>query len=328
MKEFFAVELGSPFTGKRYQLHIDEEVDGCVKNGKLITPDETETVLIKNFIPRFVFDSNYADSFGLQWNLFRKTQLDSVNGTTLTRDRLYSGTNWDPAKLQGQRILEAGCGAGRFTEILLQTGATVYSFDYSSAVDACYQNNKSDNLLIFQGDMYHIPFTECYFDKVFCYGVLQHTPHPKTAFMNLARYVKRGGDIAVDIYRKDGRIGPEKSKYLWRFITTRMKPDSLFKFVQWYIPKWMPADTFLKTQKIRLLKGITVLIPCWNYIHLPLTQQQKLEWAILDTFDALSPKYDKPQTIKEVTSWFEEAHLENIDIREGGNGIIGNARKR
>lgn len=39
-------------------------------------------------IPRFVDSTNYAAAFGLQWNQFRKTQLDSYTGTTISKDRL------------------------------------------------------------------------------------------------------------------------------------------------------------------------------------------------------------------------------------------------
>jgi 2-polyprenyl-3-methyl-5-hydroxy-6-metoxy-1,4-benzoquinol methylase len=74
-----------------------------------------------------------------------------------------------------------GSGAGRFTQILLRSGAQVFSGDYSSAVA---------NLNLFQGDIYHLPVPEAHFDKVFCYGVLQHTPDVKKAFMSLVPYVK------------------------------------------------------------------------------------------------------------------------------------------
>ena len=35
------------------------------------------SIPIKNGIPRFVPYDNYSDSFGYQWNIFIKTQLDS-----------------------------------------------------------------------------------------------------------------------------------------------------------------------------------------------------------------------------------------------------------
>lgn len=39
-------------------------------------------------VPRFVPLDNYAAAFGIQWNAFRKTQLDSHTGTAISHDRL------------------------------------------------------------------------------------------------------------------------------------------------------------------------------------------------------------------------------------------------
>src|SRR5690348_8374875 len=76
------------------------------------------TYAIKRGIPRFVDSDNYAQSFGFQWNRYAKTQLDSHTGRPISRNRLFETTRW-PEDLSGQLVLEAGCGAGRFTEILL-----------------------------------------------------------------------------------------------------------------------------------------------------------------------------------------------------------------
>lgn len=51
------------------------------------------------------------------------------------------------------------------------------------------------------------------------------------------------------------------------------------------------------------------------------------EWAILDTFDMLSPTYDKPQTIETVKQWFNDADLSNIDVHYGYNGIEGRGKR-
>src|SRR5437870_9927724 len=71
-------------------------------------------------LPRFVDDEGYAASFGLQWSTFRRAQLDSATGVAISRTRVLSGTGW-PERMPGERILEAGCGMGRFTEVLLST---------------------------------------------------------------------------------------------------------------------------------------------------------------------------------------------------------------
>ena len=52
------------------------------------------------------------------------------------------------------------------------------------------------------------------------------------------------------------------------------------------------------------------------------------EWAVLDTFDKLSPFYDSPQTIETMKQWFRDAELEHIDVRFGYNGIEGRGTKQ
>ena len=113
-----AEEFRKPESGEEYELEILEKSHGRIKTGKLISPDGEEAPIV-NYIPRFVMNEDEADTFGLQWHSFRTTQLDSHTGTTLTRDRFWSGTQWNRLEMEGQRILEAGCGAGRFTEIML-----------------------------------------------------------------------------------------------------------------------------------------------------------------------------------------------------------------
>ena len=76
---------------------------------------------------------SYAESFGFQWNRFRQTQLDSHSGHSVSRERFLTATGWEPESLAGKTVLDAGCGAGRFAEIALSCGATVFAVDYSRA---------------------------------------------------------------------------------------------------------------------------------------------------------------------------------------------------
>jgi ubiquinone/menaquinone biosynthesis C-methylase UbiE len=58
--------------------------------------------------------------------------------------------------------------------------------DYSYAVDANYAfNGGKNNVFIVQAEVYKMPFRENFFDKLFCFGVLQHTPDPEKAFLLL-----------------------------------------------------------------------------------------------------------------------------------------------
>ena len=96
-----------------------------LQEGQLQCQACKQSYQVKRGIPRFVPADNYAGSFGFQWNQHAKTQLDSHTGVSISRDRLFSVTGW-PQRMEKDRILEAGSGAGRFTEVLATTGAQVY----------------------------------------------------------------------------------------------------------------------------------------------------------------------------------------------------------
>jgi len=282
------------------------------------------TFPISNGIPRFVPPSNYAASFGMQWNRHRRTQLDSFTGRPISRQRLFATTHW-PERLDGQRILEAGSGAGRFTEVLLSTGALLYSFDYSTAVDANFASNgQSDQLVLFQGDIFNIPLRPSSFDKVLCLGVLQHTPDPARAFSSLVRQVRPGGELVVDLYAK--RLTALISwKYALRPLTTRMDRDRLYRLVEGSVDRLLPLAMPLRRLAGRA--GVR-LLPITDCSNLGLPPALNREWAVLDTFDMYSPAHDHPQSIRTLTRWFEQAGFDAIDVGRGANGIVGRGRRR
>jgi SAM-dependent methyltransferase len=269
-------------------------------------------------------DDGYAESFGDQWNRWRRVQLDSVTGKPLSRARLFEGTGW-PEDLTGQKVLELGCGAGRFTEVLLEAGADVWAVDASSAVDAAHANlGEHERLHLAQADLFDLPFEEGAFDRVLCFGVVQHTPDPKRAFLTATRY---GGWLAADVYRKQPYIDRWSAKTLWRPLTTRLPRDRLRRIVEWYVPRWLPVDTRL-ARIPKLGRFLTAVVPCWNYTGLyPLDEEELVAWAVLDTFDALSPRYDEPQKLETVQRWAAEAGLPDTDVRYGGNGIVVSGRR-
>ena len=84
-----------------------------LKNNLLFSEDEKYSYPIDNEIPRFVPKSNYADNFGMQWNHFSRTQLDSYTNIPISSDRFWLSTNWNPDDMKGKWVLDVGCGAGR-----------------------------------------------------------------------------------------------------------------------------------------------------------------------------------------------------------------------
>jgi SAM-dependent methyltransferase len=278
---------------------------------------------VKNGIPRFVPPDNYAESFGYQWNLHRNTQLDSVTGLPISRNRLFEVSGW-PRALPAQRILEAGSGAGRFTEVLLSTGAAVFSFDYSSAVEANFTNNGTHaNLNLFQGDIFNIPLQPAGFDKVICLGVLQHTPDPPAAFDALAAQVRPGGELVIDVYTRS-LVASLQWKYLLRPLTRRMDQRKLYRLVSAVVPALVPVTAWLRRHAGRIGARLSPIV---EYSQLGLSAATNLQWAVLDTFDMYSPAHDHPQSLATVKLWFEHAGFEHIEVRYGPNGVVGKGRK-
>ena len=302
---------------------VAHQEDGSVCEGELVCHACSVRYPVVGGIPRFVSVENYAGSFGYQWNMHSKTQLDSYTGLPISHNRLFTVTGWSK-QLKGERILEAGSGAGRFTEVLLQTGADVFSFDYSNAVDANWKNNgHMHNLHLFQGDIFNIPLPQASFDKVICLGVLQHTPDPEKAFMSLAKFVKPGGELIIDVYRADV-VSYLHWKYVLCPLTKRMGKERLYRIVSAITPLLVPLAAALRRIAGRI--GVR-FVPIVEYSHLNLPPEVNNEWAILDTFDMYSPAHDHPQKITTVSSWFNSAGFTDVDVRRGPNGIVGKGKK-
>lgn len=267
---------------------------------------------IKNNIPRFCKTENYTDSFGFQWDLFSRTQLDSDLKFEYSSNRFWRETNWMPKDLENLNILEAGSGAGRFTEVLLrETSCNLYSFDYSNAVEVNLKNNckYTKRLNLCQSSIYEMPFPDNSFDKIFCFGVLQHTPSFSKSVNALLKKLKKNGEIVIDFYPSKGFITKIHSKYILRPLTKRL-PKKVLLFL---IKKTINSSIFLFDLLCLLKMGfLTRFLPITDIRIFPknLDNFKRRKFAILDTFDAFSPEFDNPQKISNVVKIFKDANFE------------------
>ena len=274
--------------------------------------------------------TNYADSFGVEWLEYARTQVDKFNGTHISRDRFFEYTQW-PRDLRGQLILEAGSGSGRFTEVLLDAGATVVSFDYSAAVVANRQNNgdATDRLTLFRGDIRAIPFEDGTFDRVVCLGVLQHTPSPSESFASLARVLRPGGQLAVDVYRL-APISLLHPKYYVRPLRRLVPPRSLVPLVKRVVPWLLPLKAAIRRIPVLGVPLAHLFVPVPDYRgRLPLSDDQARIWSELDLLDWISPEHDHPATRHTFEKWFQDAGLTEVQTNLVSKGwqIVGRATR-
>jgi 2-polyprenyl-3-methyl-5-hydroxy-6-metoxy-1,4-benzoquinol methylase len=273
-------------------------------------PNCSKVFAVVGEIPRFVPKENYAESFGLQWNRFASTQIDSKVGTTRSEVRFREETLWGEKDLTGKLVLDAGCGSGRFSEIALKLGALLIAVDYSSAVEASKQNLSAEDKLIIQGDLAALPILDETFDFIYCIGVLQHTSEPAKIVKELLRCLKIGGEITLTFYENSSWHVLWYSKYLVRPLTKRLPKALLLKVIEKTSPSWFPLTSFLFSLPRNLSRIFRFLIPIANYVEYKYTNPKiARDEAILDTFDMLSPSYDKPIKKSEIQSWILESGI-------------------
>jgi SAM-dependent methyltransferase len=253
-------------------------------------------------IPRFVGSDLYVDSFSFEWNTHNTTQLDSHRGGDSSEEMFRIKTGLTPEQVKGKLVLDAGVGAGRFSDVLARWGAKVVGVDLSYAVEASYQNFKHlDNVVIAQGDIGRLPFAEETFDFIVSIGVLHHTPNTKEYFQKLVPLLKRGGSIAIWVYPNEGDY---ITRTQWIPYTYKIPDKMFYEWCRWFVPL---AN---KRRTSNLVQWISKVFP-FSY------QGLGIENDILDTFDGYSPRFHGIHSTEEVKGWFEESGL--VNIREPGN---------
>lgn len=286
--------------------------------------------IVKN-IPRFVPSDNYSKDFGSQWNMFPRTQLDSSTGLGISEARLARCLNGHLEHLRGKKVLEAGCGAGRFTEVLLKYGAIVHSFDYSNAVEASAENNgEHDNLVIVQADIRKIPFQKQSYDYVICLGVLQHTPNPEQSISRLWEMVSpNGGNLVIDHYPFKWRVVLPPpfggSEVIYRHLTLLLPRRLRFRFVKaitdFFFPlHWRLKDSLLCQRMLRRVSPVHFYYP-----DLKLRDRaMHYEWSLLDTHDATTDVFKHRRTPAQIHRHLTSLGAKNIEIKVGGgDGGVG-----
>ena len=293
------------------------------RGNKLFCPQNCAAVTIKNGIPRFVASGEYAKAFGVQWKKYRRVQLDSYSGTSISANRVrrcLGESLW--SNLDNKSVLECGCGAGRFTEILLGKGAYVTSVDLSDAVDACNENCPvSDHHRIAQADILALPFEPLQFDMVFCLGVIQHTPNPEKTIASLYRHVRPGGTLVLDHYTKNLSYFT-KTAPIYREFLKRMRPERGIQCTEALVDLFLPLHK--KTRNFRpgqiLLSRLSPVL-CYYNAYPELDDRLQREWALVDTHDSLTDWYKWFRSPSQIRRALEQLKLEDIHISTGGNGV-------
>lgn len=243
-----------------------------------------------NGIPRFVEQEHLA-SFGLQWNKYEVAHDDEDRAT------FQAKTGVSLSELRGLKILDAGCGGGRYSKVAGEAGADVIGADHSAAVDKASQLcSHLPQVHFLQGDLKHLPLQPASFDFVFSIGVMHHDADTRSVFDAVARLVKPGGRMAVWLYRRN-QWWQEIINSALRRRTIHMPPERLESWCRW--GAW--------------LGGIPVANKTLNKI-VNFSAHPNWENRVCDTFDWFAPQYQYHHTVSELTNWYQAAGFGDLRV--------------
>jgi SAM-dependent methyltransferase len=264
---------------------------------------------------------NTALSFGFEWTrfpeMYKEWQQSFLN---------YMQPH-GPEFFRGKKVLDAGCGNGRFAYYASKYGAEVWAIDLGPAVQVARRNTeKSGNVQVIQADLHDPPFAFESFDFIYSIGVLHHLPDPESAFQNLLSYLKPGGEIQIYLYWKPE--GQPIKRGLLAFVglarqVTRRLPHSFIYALAF--PAAVAAYIFF-VWPFRILKRIPILT---NFAEkLPMKQYASFPFRVCvnDQLDRFSAPIENRYTRQEVTDWLNRAGLEAIDTQPAF-GWVGSGRK-
>lgn len=246
----------------------------------------------------------YVDSFSYEWLKFRTTQLDSKAGNGESRVCLERMFGFPLEQLRGKRVLDVGCGTGRYVEVVAPYASEVVGIDYSDSVYTARANtNHLENVVIFQEDIKGFYKKMNDFDVVYSVGVLHHTPNPKEYFMDLAKCVKQGGTLMIWMYGKGGLLNTLQKPALkfWRFVSKHLPLNVVCGLCYLAVPLWYVYKVF---------PPIILLFP--------FERHPRWENRVLNTFDAFTPTYVNTYTYVELFDWFREAGFNQLKAPIGG----------
>ena len=133
---------------------------------------------------RFFYDS-IADTFD-----------DVMNGYDVTRrlevvfDEFLAGVD-----LRGKKVLDAGCGTGRFSERACRRGGAVTSVDIGPRLLQRVRGRCATDVVC--SDVTRLSLPDDYFDVVISSECIEHTTSPQATVSELIRVCKPGGRLII-----------------------------------------------------------------------------------------------------------------------------------
>lgn len=153
--------------------------------------------------------TSFADKWSNNQNSFYEDLFNESSEITrwiLNRNGFNSLEDFGLFLKKKKRILDAGCGNGRITNLmahLANTDSEVVGIDFSSWKIAKENlESKYNHVKVYEANLREKITSLGKFDYIYCQEVLHHTGDAEASFNNLVDVLDKNGEIAIYVYKK------------------------------------------------------------------------------------------------------------------------------
>lgn len=260
MHEYFrTIYPFDPFISKRYAKKDIENIYLClennisiIKNFKKVGSYFSGKKSLENYLGTYEREKKFKtqELFGKLWEERSKKNL--LNSKKILQES-FIRNSFDIRFLKNKKILDMGCGSGRFSTALATLGASqVIGIDLGKkGLEIARKSAKINNLKnvkFVEGSVLALPFKDNEFDFVFCKGVLHHTGNLKKGISEFYRVMKKRGKGFLYLYGADGIFWNSRKKmrsvmknipldYTIKILNSIAMPAKRTIFTDsWYVP--------------------------------------------------------------------------------------------
>jgi 2-polyprenyl-3-methyl-5-hydroxy-6-metoxy-1,4-benzoquinol methylase len=259
-----------------------------------------------------------AEAFGLEWTAHGELRRLYASEADLWRE--FETFRIPPEIFQGKRVLDAGCGMGRWSYAAAKSGARhVVAFDLHDGVYAANRLTRdAGRVSVLKANIFALPFRDASFDSILSIGVLHHTGDTYRAIRTLLSLLRPGGWLFLQLYATRGEKRDRRMAALLR-MTNRMPKRVLYTV----------SVAVVAARYVPLLKNLIQAVN--HFVQIVSFGKNRTFWRnVADTYDWHCCPYRTFHTAEEILRLFGEYGLVDVAITNpayrGAVNIVGRKR--
>jgi 2-polyprenyl-3-methyl-5-hydroxy-6-metoxy-1,4-benzoquinol methylase len=247
-----------------------------------------------------------AKAFGFEWTTHGHLQQLYRSEEALFEE--FANYRLPPTFFTGKRVLDAGCGMGRYSYVAAQLGATtVVGFDLHDGVHAAHRLTAPlGPVRVLRANIFALPFQRGSFDAIMSIGVVHHTGDAHQAIRALTELLRPGGQLFLQVYASRG---PRRDRWNARLLRlTNKLPTRLLYACAYGLVALMYVPVARHLMKVGL-----------HYVTLVSYSPRRTFWRnVADTFDWHCAPYKSFHTEDELASLLQTCGLTRITVTNPG----------